>query len=102
MYEQLPTFAILFALMLTNPACVPGAGSLQAGAAPQAQASAQRPDFIAVAGADLRSKLDAAVKQGRAAAKASPFWVAYTFDVRPGIAIDPDFEQFNGSMNQFG
>lgn len=101
MHEQISTLALLFALMLTSPACVAGSASVQAGNA-QAQAAAQRPNFIPVAGADLKSKLDAAAKQGRADSKTSPFWVAYTFDVRPGIAIDPDFEQFSGSMNSFG
>src|SRR5215213_5077775 len=101
MYEQISTFALLFALMLTNPACVDGSASVQAGDA-QAGAAPARRDFIPVAGADLKSKLDAAVRTGRAAPRPSPFWVAYTFDVRPGIAIDPDIEQFNGSMNNFG
>ena len=101
MHEQISTLALLFALMLNSPACVASSASAQAGNA-QAQATAQRPNFIPVAGADLKSKLDAAAKQGRAASKSSPFWVAYTFDVRPGIAIDPDFEQFSGSMNSFG
>ncbi|MBV8859495.1 MAG: HEAT repeat domain-containing protein [Acidobacteria bacterium] len=101
MYAHLSTLALLFALTLSNLSCVSDDASAQDGGA-RAQAAAQRPDFIPVAGADLKSKLDAAVRQGRAAAKSSPFWVAYTFDVRPGIAIDPDFEQFNGSMNQFG
>jgi HEAT repeat protein len=101
MQEQISTLALLFALMLTSPACVAGSAAVQAGS-PQPQAAAQRPGFIPVEGADLKSKLDAAARQGRAASKSSPFWVAYTFDVRPGIAIDPDFEQFSGSMNQFG
>jgi HEAT repeat protein len=101
MHEHISTLALLFALTLSNLSCVADNASARAGDA-QAPAAAPKPDFIPVAGADLKSKLDAAVKQGRAAAKSSPFWVAYTFDVRPGIAIDPDFEQFNGSMNQFG
>jgi HEAT repeat protein len=102
MYEQVSTLALLFALTLANTACVAGSASAQAGDAQAAPATAPRQNFIPVAGADLKSKLDAAVKQGRAASKPSPFWVAYTFDVRPGIAIDPDIEQFNGSMNSFG
>lgn len=101
MHEQLSTLALLFALMLTSPACVASNIAAQATNA-QAQAAAPRQDFIPVSGADLKSKLDAAVKQGRAASKPSPFWVAYTFDVRPGIAIDPDIEQFSGNMNSFG
>lgn len=101
MHQQISTLALLFALMLTSPSCVAGNVAVQAGGAPT-QAAAQRPNFIPVEGADLKSKLDAAARQGRAASKSSPFWVAYTFDVRPGIAIDPDFEQFSGSMNSFG
>src|SRR4051812_24451341 len=101
MYEQISTLALLFTLTLTNPACVAGNASVQTGSA-QATAAAPTQNFIPVAGADLKSKLDTAVKQGRAASKPSPFWVAYTFDVRPGIAIDPDIQQFNGSMNSFG
>jgi HEAT repeat protein len=103
MYEQLYTVALLFAVTMSSPSCVAGSVSVAAGSAEAlAQAAAPGQNFIPVAGADLKSKLDAAVKQGRAASKAAPFWVAYTFDVRPGIAIDPDFEQFNGSMNNFG
>src|SRR5215207_5225508 len=106
MYEQVSTLALLFAVMMTSPACLAGSASVQAGnaqaGAAQAGAATPRQNFIPVNGADLKSKLDAAVKQGRAASKTSPFWAAYTFDVRPGIAIDPDIEQFNGNMNSFG
>lgn len=101
MYEQILTLVLLSTLTLGNLACVPGNASVQPVNA-QAGAEAQRQNFIPVAGADLKSKLDAAVRTGRAAAKSTPFWAAYTFDVRPGIAIDPDIEQFNGSMNNFG
>ncbi len=41
----------------------------------------QRPGFIPVDGADLKSRMDAAIKLGRATQ--SRFWTAYTFDVRP-------------------
>jgi HEAT repeat protein len=101
MYAQIPTLSLLFAMMLTSPACLAGGVSVQAVGA-QSWPSAPAQNFISVAGADLKSKLDAAVRQGRAASKSSPFWTAYTFDVRPGVAIDPEVEQFNGSMNSFG
>jgi HEAT repeat protein len=101
MYQQISTLALLSALTLGNLACVAGSAAVRAGGT-QAQSAAERPSFIAVAGADLKSKLDAAVRQGRAAAKSTPFWVAYTFDVRPGVAIDPDIQEFRGSMNSFG
>ena len=101
MYEQIPTLALLAALMLSSPGCADGDAPVQSVSA-QAESAPRRQNFIPVAGADLKSKLEAAVRAGRAAARPGPFWAAYTFDVRPGIAIDPDIEQFSGSMNSFG
>jgi HEAT repeat protein len=51
-----------------------------------ASSRAQREGFIPVEGANLKSKLDLAVKQGRT--KQTRFWTAYSFDVRPGVAVD--------------
>jgi len=56
--------------------------------------------FTAVDGADFMAKLEAA--QTRARSRQTPYWSAYTFDVRPGVAIDPAIREFNGSMNTFG
>jgi HEAT repeat protein len=56
--------------------------------------------FTAVEGADLMAKLEAA--QTRARARQTPYWSAYTFDVRPGVAVDPAIREFNGSMNTIG
>jgi HEAT repeat protein len=56
--------------------------------------------FTAVEGADLMSKLEAAQARGRT--KATPYWSAYTFDVRPGVAIDPAVREFHGNMNTIG
>lgn len=56
---------------------------------------AQREGFIPVEGASLRSKLDAATSQGRA--RQTSFWVAYSFDVRPGVAIDYEFNDRRGN-----
>ena len=100
MYEQILTLALLFALMPSGPAGILGDASTSAQNSPAAPAPRRR-EFTPVSGADLKSKLEAAVRQGRAEAKSAPFWVAYTFDVRPGIAIDPDVEQFSGSMQDF-
>ncbi|HYP52616.1 MAG TPA: hypothetical protein VEQ42_03700, partial [Pyrinomonadaceae bacterium] len=100
MHERISTLALLAALTLTSPACAAGNTSVQAESA-QAARAAQTQSFTPVAGADLKSKLDEAVRRGRAGSKSAPFWVAYTFDVRPGIAIDPDIQQFNGSMENF-
>lgn len=56
--------------------------------------------FTPVEGADLMSKLDAAHARGRT--RQTPYWSAYTFDMRPGVAIDPAIREFNGSMNTIG
>lgn len=56
--------------------------------------------FTPVEGADLMAKLDAA--HARARTRNTPYWSAYTFDVRPGVAVDPAVREFNGSMNTIG
>jgi hypothetical protein len=50
--------------------------------------------FTAVEGADLMARLDAA--QARARSRQTPYWSAYAFDVRPGVAVDPAIRDFNG------
>jgi HEAT repeat protein len=56
--------------------------------------------FTAVDGADLMTKLDAAYARGRT--RQTPFWSAYAFDVRPGVAVDPEVREFRGNMNTMG
>ena len=56
--------------------------------------------FTTVEGADFMAKLDAA--QARARARQTPYWSAYTFDVRPGVAVDPAVHEFHGSINTIG
>jgi HEAT repeat protein len=50
----------------------------------------QRPGFIAVEGANLSGRMDAAVRLGRAAG--ARYWTAYAFDVRPGVSVDMDWD----------
>src|SRR5688572_8099439 len=56
--------------------------------------------FTAVEGADLAARLEAASQRARS--KSSSYWSAYSFDVRPGVAIDPGVREFHGSMNTIG
>jgi HEAT repeat protein len=56
--------------------------------------------FTTVEGADLMTKLEAAQARGRT--RQTPYWSAYTFDVRPGVAIDPAIREFHGNMTQVG
>lgn len=44
--------------------------------------------FTPVEGANLKAKIDGAIVAGRASAPNGRFWVAYQFEVRPGVAID--------------
>lgn len=55
----------------------------------------QRPGFVAVDGPNLRSRMDAAVRLGRATQ--ARFWTAYAFDVRPGVSVDFDWGGRRGS-----
>ena len=64
--------------------------------------TAQRERFITVEGAGLRSKIETATKMGRSASPSTRFWTAYSFDVRPGIAVDPEAGEFRGSMSNYG
>jgi len=60
----------------------------------------QNTGFITVEGTDLRAKLDAAASRARTSR--TPYWSAYAFDVRPGVAVDPGGGEFHGSMNTSG
>ena len=50
---------------------------------------AQRQGFIPIEGTSLRAKQDIAIRQGRA--RQTRFWMAYAFDVRPGVAVDVEW-----------
>jgi HEAT repeat protein len=68
-----------------------------------ASTAAQRESFITVEGASLRAKYETAIRMGRAASPQTRFWTAYSFDVRPGVAVDPvQTGEFRGSMNNYG
>ena len=96
-------FILVLALFPPNAACAPAAGSFQTEAAPsaaQTAGAAQPPKFIPVEGADLKAKLAAAARAAQP--KGAPFWTAYAFDVRPGVAVDPGRGEFHGSMMSSG
>ncbi len=72
----------LLLLSLLLAACV----SAEAPYPASSESSVQNLSFIKVEGPDLKSRLEAAVRQGGSQKKR--FWAAYTFDVRPGVAFD--------------
>lgn len=93
---------LIFALI--GIACASGAPAATVAAADD-DLQTQSPNttvqsFTAVEGADLMARLEAA--QTRARSKQTPYWSAYTFDVRPGVAVDPAIREFHGSMNVMG
>ncbi len=97
--------SVITALSLAVIACASPAPDLTAVAEArddlQTQSSATTvQSFTPVDGADLMSKLEAAHARGRSSQ--TPYWSAYTFDVRPGVAIDPAVREFNGSMQSMG
>ena len=94
--------SLLLIFALVGIACASGTPTTVAAADdPQTQSPATTvQSFTAVDGADLMARLEAA--QARAHAQQTPYWSAYTFDVRPGVAVDPSIREFNGSMNTIG
>ncbi len=68
---------------------------------PTIQPVVQKQNFINVEGANLNARLDAAIRMARSKSSKTPFWTAYSFDVRPGVAVDLDIDNFNGTVNNF-
>ena len=99
-------YSMLLFLAIIGIACAGGnrAGSVTVAAAAddlQTQSTATTvQSFTAIEGADLMARLEAA--QSRARNQQLPFWSAYTFDVRPGVAVDPAIRDFHGTMNTMG
>src|SRR5215216_5095196 len=93
-------------LAIAGLACAGGSRAIESAAAAvpddrQTQSSATTiQSFTAVEGPDLMAKLEAAQARGRT--RQTPYWSAYAFDVRPGIAVDPEISEFRGNMNTIG
>src|SRR5262245_54694997 len=99
--------SLLLFLAIVGIACASGnrTGTVSVAAASdddlQTQSSATTiQSFTPVDGADLMARLEAA--QSRARGQQAPYWSAYTFDVRPGVAVDPGMRDFNGSIHSMG
>ena len=60
-------------------------------------APAQRERFINVDGADLRAKIESAIRMARSSSTQTSFWVAYAFDVRPGVSVDVSYTDSHGT-----
>ncbi|MGE0886800.1 MAG: HEAT repeat domain-containing protein [Blastocatellales bacterium] len=60
--------------------------------------SPQQQGFIPVQGQTLRNRMEAAIRQGRSTAGQSKFWSAWSFDVRPGVAVDYEWRGKDGKV----
>lgn len=83
--------AALIAIGITTASRrAPAAPAEPAGEADQSVAGvpSQHKDFIPVAGRDLRSRLEEAVKRAGSTPTPRRFWAAYSFDVRDGVSVD--------------
>src|SRR5215813_48366 len=95
--------SLLLILALIGIACASSAPTTVAAADDDLQTQSPTTtvqSFTAVEGADLMARLEAA--QTRARSRQTPYWSAYTFDVRPGVAVDPNIRDFNGTINSTG
>ena len=99
-------YSMLLFIAIIGIACAGNHGaSVTTVAAAADDIQTQSPDttiqsFTAVEGADLMARLEAA--QTRARSRQTPYWSAYTFDVRPGVGVDPAIRDFHGSINSMG
>jgi hypothetical protein len=66
--------------------------------APASVPPQQEQGFTPVQGATLQAKHEAAAAQA-AAARHARFWTAYSFDVRPGVAVDVDYVSDDGRFS---
>lgn len=66
--------------------------------APVSVPAQQEQGFTPVQGATLQAKADAAAAQATAA-RQPRYWTAYSFDVRPGVAVDVDYVSDDGRFS---
>ncbi|HEX8558407.1 MAG TPA: hypothetical protein VF668_09905, partial [Pyrinomonadaceae bacterium] len=66
--------------------------------APASLTPQQEQGFTPVQGATLQARQEAAAAQA-AAARQPRYWTAYSFDVRPGVAVDVDYVSDDGRFS---
>jgi hypothetical protein len=66
--------------------------------APASIPAQQEQGFTPVQGATLQARAEAAAAQA-AAARQTHYWTAYSFDVRPGVAVDVDYVSDDGRFS---
>lgn len=90
MYARIAAIFMLMPLAMFD-------GALPDQDGPVSSASSRpRAGFISVDGATLATRIELATAKGRSASSGAPFWVAYGFDVRHGVAVDFEMRSVNG------
>ena len=64
--------------------------------------SGQQGRFTNVDGPNITARMEAALRQARSNSSQTQFWTAYSFDVRPGVAVDLDYNNFKGTTYNSG
>ena len=64
--------------------------------------SGQQGRFTNVDGPNITARMEAALRQARSNSSQAQFWTAYSFDVRPGVAVDLDYNNFKGTTYNSG
>lgn len=85
--RKLNALAVVAALALGNIFC-PGLSFPVDSRTLEPAAGLQGQDFITVDGPDLKSRMQSAVERDRSAGRKSPFWTAFTTDLRSGVRVD--------------
>lgn len=60
-------------------------------------ATMQGAKFIQVEGPTLNARFENALAKGRAASGGTPFWIGYSFDLKPGTGVDVNITGADGS-----
>jgi hypothetical protein len=64
--------------------------------------SGQQGRFTTVEGPNIKARMETALRQARSNSSQKQFWTAYSFDVRPGVAVDLDYDNFKGTTYSSG
>lgn len=86
-------FAVIFVLM---PFAMFDGVLPEQDASSTSSAARGRAGFLPVDGASLVTRIELARARGRASSPDAPSWIAYGFDIRPGVAVDFDMRNVRG------
>ncbi|HKG23692.1 MAG TPA: HEAT repeat domain-containing protein [Blastocatellia bacterium] len=64
--------------------------------------SGQQGKFTSVEGPNIKARMESALRQARSNSSQKQFWTAYAFDVRPGVAVDMNYDNFSGTTYNSG